>query len=67
MSLAAASFTPEEENLVQLLPPSGPVDSAWINEADSLISGTYRKIEFRFVLIFTWTITKFIHALFQIL
>lgn len=40
MSLATANFTPEEENLVQLLPPNTPIDNVWISEADSLISGT---------------------------
>lgn len=39
MGLATANFTPEEENLIQLLPPAGPIDSAWISEADTLISG----------------------------
>ena len=39
MGLATASFTPEEEHLVQLLPPIKPIDSVWIEEADHLISG----------------------------
>lgn len=41
MSLATATFTPEEENLIQLLQPTNPVDSTWINEADILISGNF--------------------------
>lgn len=41
MGLVTATFTTEEENLIQLLPPNNPVDSNWINEADSLISGKY--------------------------
>lgn len=56
MGLATATFTPEEEHLVQLLPPTGPIDSVWINEADNLISGNYncfswRKKYFEFKLI----------------
>lgn len=41
MSLATATFTAEEENLIQLLPPTNPIDSTWINEADTLISGDF--------------------------
>ena len=47
MSLATANFTPEEEHLVQLLPPSTSIDSKWISEADSLISGTYASLPSR--------------------
>lgn len=39
MGLATATFTAEEEHLVQLLPPTGPIDSVWIEEVDNLISG----------------------------
>ena len=31
--------TAAEESLVQLLPPDGPVDHAWIHKAEMLISG----------------------------
>lgn len=41
MGLATATFTGEEEHLVQLLPPVKPIDSVWIGEADNLISGRF--------------------------
>jgi hypothetical protein len=31
--------TAAEESLVQLLPPDGPIDPAWIHKAEMLISG----------------------------
>jgi len=31
--------TAAEESLVQLLPPDGPIDHAWIHKAEMLISG----------------------------
>ena len=31
--------TAAEESLVQLLPPEGPIDHAWIHKAEMLISG----------------------------
>lgn len=56
MGLATANFTPEEENLIQLLPPVGPIDSAWISEADTLISGipfSYISVISKFILVLT--------------